>query len=324
MQIFDKGKIYNFMGVKVPFLVLALFLMGGSLICVLTKGFNLGIDFSGGTLIQIRYDAPQAPLSDIRDKFNSIEALQGTSVTEFGSPNEVIIRYSSSSDSLGSDPGSYISELLKDTGEFEIRRVDVVGPKVGDALRKSGVMAVCVSLVLILIYIAVRFEFRFAVAAILSEIHDVLIVLGVISLFGTNVNLDTLAAILTIVGYSLNDTIIIFDRIREGIRDSKFNDLNYVINEAVSNTLSRTILTSLTTLMAVVVLFFFGGDMIRDFAFIVMVGIIAGTFSSVFVAAQALVLMKFDVDKYREFLAEKHRKAKEKEKMRAMYEKGRV
>ena len=323
MQLFDKDKVYNFMGIRNPVLIASTICMIIAVVLLFTRGFNYGIDFSGGTLIQIQYDK-KAPLDKIRASLEGVEELSGANVTEFGSDDEVIVRYSGSSDSLGSDPAKFISNILKDTGNFEIRRVDVVGPKVGDSLRKGGVMALSISLVLILVYIAARFEFRFAIAAIISEIHDILFVIGVILLLKISVNLDTLAALLTIIGYSLNDTIIVFDRIREGVRESEHTDLSYVINEAVSRTLSRTILTSFTTLASVVVLYFFGGDMIKDFSFIMIVGIVVGTYSSIFVASQALIWLKFDVKKYRANLAEKHRKEKEKEKMRQMYEQGTV
>lgn len=320
MQIFDKDKIYDFMGVRHIFLGLSLFLVLGSLFLLFTQGLKFGIDFSGGTLIQVRYDA-DAPLDDIRSRL-ARAGIDGASVTEFGSKEEITIRYSSSNENLGSDVGASISKILDGSGNFEIRKVDIVGPKVGNDLKKNGLMAIIVSLVLILIYIGVRFEWRFAFSAIVSEVHDVIVTLGFISLFQIDVNLDTLAAILTVIGYSLNDTIIVFDRVRESVQESKESKLANVINEAVSKTLSRTILTSATTLMTVVVLFFFGGDMIKDFAAIMMVGIFVGTFSSIFVAAQALFWFRFDVKAYRAHLAEKKRLKKEKEKVRAMYEKG--
>lgn len=323
MQIFDNEKIYDFMSKKLLFFVLSLIFLIGSIFLLTTRGLNYGIDFAGGTLIQIRYDKP-APLDEIRAKFDTNEILKNASVTEFGSSEEVVIRYPGSSDNIGSNPAATISEILNDTGKFEVRRVDVVGPKVGNELREKGIMALSVSLVLILIYIAFRFEWRFAIAAILSEIHDVLIALGFISLLRIDVNLDTLAAILTIIGYSLNDTIIVFDRIREGIRASKSNEVNRVINESISATLSRTIMTSITTLLTVLTLFFFGGDMIHGFSTIMMIGVIVGTFSSIFIAAPMLIWFKFDIPKYRANLSEIEKRKKEKEKLRAMYEKGTV
>lgn len=323
MQIFDKNKIYDFMSFRYVSLIVSGILVVASIICISVKGFNYGIDFSGGTLIQVKYDAP-APIAKIREKFAKIDYLKDASVSEFGSNEEITIRYSGSNSSISADPASSMKEILKDSGNFEIRRVDVVGPKVGGELRKSGILALSVSLVLILVYLAFRFEWRFALAAIVSEFHDVIITLGVISLFRVDLNLDILAAVLTIIGYSLNDTIIVFDRIREGICASKSTALYEIINESVSKTLSRTILTSFTTFISVFVLFLFGGDMIKGFSFVMLIGVIVGTFSSVFIAAQALLWFKFSVISYRNLLAEKLKRKKEKEKMRALYEKGSV
>jgi len=321
MQLFSKGKIYDFMAMHIPALVVSTILVAASVFLLVTKGFNYGIDFSGGTLVQLRYDtAPSIP--DIRAKIEGVEAMNGASVTEFGSNEDIVIRYSGSSESLGESPADFVKEVLADTGNFEVMRVDIVGAKVGGDLRKGGVMALSISIVLILIYIALRFELRFAIAAVIGEIHDILIVIGVIVLLRIDVNLDTLAALLTILGYALNDTIIVFDRIREGIKESKFNDITHIINESVSHTLPRTIMTAFTTLITVIVMFGWGGDMIHDFSFIMMVGIIVGTYSSIFVAAQCLILLKFDVAKYRANLIEKEKRAKEKEKIRHMYEKG--
>jgi len=321
MQIFDSGKVYDFMKIRHVMFAISSIFIAIFIVLFFTRGFNFGIDFSGGTLIQIRYEE-KAPLDAIRAKLNEIESLKGASVTEFGSDKEVTIRYAGTSDSLGSNPGAAMAEILAGTGKFEIRKVDMVGPKVGDDLRKGALMAIGVSLVLILLYIAVRFEWRFALAAVACEIHDILIAVGVIILFRVDVNLEIIAALLTIIGYSLNDTIIVFDRIRESIQTSKSTDIKSIINEAVSATLSRTILTSFTTLIAVVILFFFGGDMIHNFAFVMTIGVIVGTLSSIFIAAQLLIVFKFDVAKYRAMLAEKQKRIKEKEKMRQMYEKG--
>lgn len=323
MQIFDKDKVYNFMKIRHIMFAISVVFIVISMVLFFTRGFNYGIDFSGGTLVQIKYDQ-KAPLDEIRARLAKVESLKGASVTEFGSDKEITIRYTGASQSLGSNPGQTMTEILKGTGNLEVRRVDVVGPKVGNDLRKGAIMALSASIILILIYIAFRFEWRFALAAIASEFHDVLFVVGVIVLFRVDVNLEILAAVLTIIGYSLNDTIVIFDRIRESISTSKEDNITAIINESVSVTLSRTILTSFTTLISVVILYLFGGDMIHGFAFVMMIGVIVGTFSSVFIAAQLLIILKFDVLKYRAMLAEKQKQAKEKERMRAMYEKGTV
>ncbi|EAK2623256.1 protein translocase subunit SecF [Campylobacter coli] len=323
MQFFSEKKIYDFMRMRFAAISLSIVLFFGSIYLLWDRGLQFGIDFSGGTLIQLKYDTA-APIPQIREILEKQGSFQNLSVTEFGSKEEITIRFLGSNDSLGSDIGEHISTLLKDTGKFEVRRADVVGPKVGDELRNKGIMAIIVSLVAILIYIAIRFEWRFALAAIISEIHDVVITLGAISLFKIDVNLDTLAAVLTVLGYSLNDTIIIFDRIREGIKTSKKSELAPIINESVSATLSRTVLTSGLTLATVVILYFFGGEMIQGFSLALIVGIVVGTLSSIFVASPTLFWFKFSVIDFRNKELEKLKRKQEKERNRAMYEKGTV
>lgn len=323
MQFFSEKKIYDFMRMRFAAISLSIVLFFGSIYLLWDRGLQFGIDFSGGTLIQLKYDTA-APIPQIREILEKQGSFQNLSVTEFGSKEEITIRFLGSNDSLGSDIGEHISTLLKDTGKFEVRRADVVGPKVGDELRNKGIMAIIVSLVAILIYIAIRFEWRFALAAIISEIHDVVITLGAISLFKIDVNLDTLAAVLTVLGYSLNDTIIIFDRIREGIKTSKKSELAPIINESVSATLSRTVLTSGLTLATVVILYFFGGEMMQGFSLVLIVGIVVGTLSSIFVASPTLLWFKFSVIDFRNKELEKLKRKQEKERNRAMYEKGTV
>lgn len=321
MQIFSKSKVYDFMRIRYVSLAVSVVLFVGSVFLIATKGLNYGIDFAGGTLIQVKYDKP-APLDKIRQALSKDETFKGALVTEFGSSDEVVIRFSGSSSNLSQDIGEVAASLLKETGDVQIRRVDIVGPKVGNELREKGAMALIISFVAVLFYIAWRFEWRFALATIAAEIHDVVITIGAISLFDIDVNLDTLAAVLTVLGYSLNDTIIIFDRIRSGIKESKSTDITTIINESVSATLSRTLLTSGTTIMTVLVLFFFGGDMIHDFSFVLIVGILAGTISSIYIASPFLIWFKFSVDKFRASEAAKLKAKKERERERALYEKG--
>ncbi|TEY10293.1 protein translocase subunit SecF [Campylobacter sp. US18a] len=323
MQFFSEKKIYDFMRMRFAAISLSFILFFGSIYLLWDRGLQYGIDFSGGTLVQLKYENV-APIAQIREILENQGTFQNLSVTEFGSNEEVTIRFLGSNDNASNDIGEHISTLLKDTGKFEVRRADVVGPKVGDELRNKGLMAIAVSLIAILIYIALRFEWRFALAAIISEIHDVVITLGAISLFKIDVNLDTLAAILTVLGYSLNDTIIIFDRIREGIKTSKKTELAPIINESVSATLSRTVLTSGLTLATVVILYFFGGEMIQGFSLALIVGIIAGTLSSIFVASPTLLWFKFSVLEFRNKEIEKAKRKQDKERNRAMYEKGTV
>jgi preprotein translocase subunit SecF len=321
MQIFSKDKTYPFMNVSPYFLVLSLLLMVASLFLLGTRGLNYGIDFSGGTLIQVKYDKPVS-LDVIRQSIAQDPLFRDASVTKFGSDEEVVIRFSGSTESVEEDAGDVALRVLQNTGEFEIRRVDMVGPKVGAELREKGVMALVVSIIAILAYIAYRFEWRFAIAAIVALVHDISIVVGALVLFRVDINLDILAALLTILGYSLNDTIIVFDRIRESTKESKTLDLKEVINYSVSQTLSRTLLTSLTTFFVVLTLFSFGGEIIHGFGFTLLVGILVGTYSSIFVASPTLQWLRFDVRGYKNKEAEKEKRRLEKEKMRAQYERG--
>ena len=321
MEFFKSEKTYDFMGKSKIFIAFSTLLILASWAIIFTKGLNYGIDFAGGTLVQVKYNV-DAPIKEIREAVTVIEKYKSATVTEFGSAQEIIIKIPTSSSAVGSDIGDEVKELIKNTGEFEIRRVDMVGPKVGNELREKGLMAMLLSIVAILIYIAFRFEWRFGVASIFALIHDVSIALGMIALFGIDVNLDILAAILTIMGYSLNDTIIVFDRIREGIRASKVYDLFKIINESVTKTLSRTTLTSLTTFFVVFTLFLFGGEIIHGFSFTMLVGIVVGTYSSIFIASPFLKWLGFDVEVYKLGEARKEKMRIEKEKMRAQYEGG--
>ncbi len=323
MEIFKSDKTYDFMGRRLPFLGFSAILVIASFVLLFTKGLNLGIDFSGGTLIQVQYTKP-APINDIRDILSKNSAFEKGVVTKFGSDEEIIIKIPTSSTSLGKDIGDEVREILKPTGQYEIRRVDMVGPKVGNALQEKGLMALSLALVMILIYVSFRFEWRFAIASILALIHDVSIALGAIVLFNIDVNLDILAAILTILGYSLNDTIIVFDRIREGVKTSKENHLDIVVNESVSKTLSRTTLTSLTTFFVVLTLYLFGGEIINGFSFTLLVGIIVGTYSSIFIAASFLVQLNFSIENYRNAEAQKEKRQKEKDRIRSQFEQGMV
>ncbi len=290
---------------------------------IFTKGFNYGIDFAGGTLIQVQYEG-KAPIDKVRDAIDTDKSYEGATVTFFGGEDEIVIKTKMSSKNLGEDVGDRVRALLKETGKFEVRRVDMVGAKVGSELREQGIMSMLLAILGILIYVSFRFEWRFAVASVLALVHDVTIAMGMIVLFNIEVNLDILAALLTILGYSLNDTIIVFDRIREGIRTIKDPDLGGIIDESVSRTLSRTTLTSLTTFFVVLTLFMFGGEIIHGFSFTLLVGVIVGTYSSIFVASPILMWLGFSVGGFREKEAAKLKREKEKEKMRAMYENGTI
>jgi preprotein translocase subunit SecF len=321
MEVFKYKEPLSLMSKSKRFGLLSLTVLVLALGLIIGKGFNYGIDFAGGTLIQVKYEG-KAPIEKVREAIDSDDSYEGATVTFFGSDDEVVIRTKTSSKALGVDVGDQVRALLKDTGNFEVRRVDMVGAKVGSELREKGLMAMLLAIVGILIYISFRFEWRFAVASVMALIHDVTIAMGMIVLFNVEVNLDILAALLTILGYSQNDTIIVFDRIREGIRTIKDPDLGGIIDESVTRTLSRTTLTSLTTFFVVLTLYLFGGEIINGFSFTLLVGIIVGTYSSIFVASPILMWLGFSVGGFREKEAEKLKREKDKEKMRAMYENG--
>ncbi|MBN2870313.1 MAG: protein translocase subunit SecF [Campylobacterales bacterium] len=321
MELFKATRSIPFMGKSHIAIVISVLLVLGSYALLFTKGLNYGIDFAGGTIVQVKYEGV-APIDVMRQKLADNPVFAGSSINEFGSPDEVVIRLKNSSESMTRDLGDVTREQLAGTGTFEIRRVDIVGAKVGSELREKGIMAMALAIIGILVYVAFRFEWRFAVASVFALVHDVSIALGAISLVGLDVNLDVLAALLTILGYSLNDTIIVFDRIREGITDNKKADLAEIIDESITKTLSRTTLTSLTTLLVVVVLFFFGGEIIHAFAFTLLVGIGVGTYSSIFVASPILKWFGFDVKRYHAKLSEKAAREAEKERLRAQFEQG--
>ncbi|MFT7880086.1 MAG: protein translocase subunit SecF [Sulfurimonas sp.] len=322
MELFKYEKPLSLMAQAKRFGILSIILVITSLGLIFTKGFNMGIDFAGGTVIQVQYDQ-KAPIDEVREVLNTQEAYKGASVTYFGADEEIVIKTKASSKNVGVDIGDQVRELLRDTQGFkEVRRVDMVGAKVGSELREKGLMAMVLAIIGILIYVSFRFEWRFAVASVMALVHDVTIAMGMIVLFSVEVNLDILAALLTILGYSLNDTIIVFDRIREGVRKIKDPDLAGIIDESVSRTLSRTTLTSLTTFFVVLTLFIFGGEIIHGFSFTLLIGVIVGTYSSIFVASPILLWLGFSVGDFRAKEAEKLKREKEKEKMRAMYEQG--
>ncbi len=305
------------------FFTLSLVAVLASWVLIFAKGFNYGIDFAGGTLVQVKYEG-KAPIDKVREAIKKSKIFEGASVNYFGSDDEVVIKVRTSSKKLGTDIGDEARKLLADTGKFEIRRVDMVGPKVGNELREKGLMALVLAIAGILLYVSFRFEWRFAIASVLALVHDISIAMGALVLFNVEVNLDILAALLTILGYSLNDTIIVFDRIREGLTTVKSANLANIIDESVTRTLSRTTLTSLTTFFVVLTLFLMGGEIIHGFSFTLLVGIVVGTYSSIFIASPLLMMMGFDVENYRKKLADKKRREQEKEKMRAMYEQGTV
>ncbi|MBF0096877.1 MAG: protein translocase subunit SecF [Magnetococcales bacterium] len=261
---------------------------------LLVQGLNLGIDFSGGILVQVRFEKPPH-VDQVRAALSHLH-LGDVSIQQFGSAEEILIRIGQQSGNAEAQGAlaNKVVEAIKPTadgGKVELRRVEFVGPQVGSELVQSGLWAVFYSFLAILLYIAWRFEWRFAVGAILSLLHDVVITMGLFSVTQKEFTLVVLAAVLTIIGYSINDTIVVFDRVREERIRSKKLSIGMVINRAINDTLSRTIIVSLTVILVLVALLIFGGLVIHDFALALFVGVLLGTFSSIFVACQTVLLL---------------------------------
>jgi len=275
---------------RVSFGVSAL-IIAASLLSWLTLGFNFGIDFQGGTLIEARSLSGPANLAEVRSTLSNLD-VGDVQVQEFGQPSDILIRLpqQEGGDAAQQAAVSRVREALG--AGYEHRRTEVVGPSVSADLRRNGVIAVVVSLLGVLAYIWFRFEWQFAIGAILTTLHDIVATLGLISLLQITFDLPILAAILTIVGYSLNDTVVIYDRIRENLRRYKRMPLPDLIDASINQTLSRTVATSMTTFLAVLALFIFGGEALRGFNFTMLVGILLGIYSSVVISAPVLILFK--------------------------------
>ncbi len=321
--MFNTNKIINFMSKRNIFLAISLTLIAGAIFSLAFKGLNFGIDFKGGVVVQVKFPK-KAPISEVRKLIG--EHYNGAIISNFGTPQEIVIKLptKSVSGNVATDIGDKVTKILAPLKTFKIRRVDIVGATVGNELTQKGIKALIFAIIGILIYVAFRFEWRFAVASVFALIHDLTISIGAVSLTQTPVNLDVLAALLTILGYSLNDTIVVFDRIREEINKTSSKDLKDIINISVTKTLSRTTLTSLTTFFVVLTLFLFGGEIIKPFSFTLLVGIIVGTYSSIFIASPLLIWFGFKIDDFRKKEALKEKRKREKERLRAMYEQGRV
>lgn len=323
MEVFKKVKVYDFVKYSSYGLVISLVLILASFVLLGVKGFNLGIDFAGGSVVQLQY-SKDAPLAEIRELLAKDERFKNSQVSEFGSKQEVLLKIPYIPTGVNEDMAQDIITLLKPSGDFELRRLDSVGPKVGDELKQNGIIALTLALVAMMIYISFRYEWRFSLAGVLALMHDVIIVSGVVILVGVDFNLDVLAALLTLIGYSINDTIIIFDRIREQMLIKRQKDMRYVINEAVSCTLSRTLLTSLTVFFVVLTLYLFGGEIIVGFSLPMLVGVIVATCSSIFFAPRLAIMFGFSLEEYYQKEATKLKRKEEKKRLREMYEKGRL
>ena len=271
------------------FNILSLSLILVSLLLLIFKGLNYGVDFKGGTLIEIRSLDKTLNISDLRKSFNNLN-LGDVTVKRFGNDNDYVVKFEKKQSIEENFIENIKIELKKDIGNiFEFRRVESVGPKVSSELLKSGVIAIALSLGAMLIYIWIRFEWQFSLGAIIALFHDIIITLGFFSLLNLEINLSIVAAVLTIVGYSMNDTVVIFDRVRENLK--KFSDIKiYEITIiSINQTLSRTLITSITTLLALVSIFIFGGAILKGFSFAMILGVIIGTYSSIYIANPILV-----------------------------------
>jgi preprotein translocase subunit SecF len=274
----------DFMGLRKPAMGLSAFLLLVSIVSLATLKLNVGIDFTGGSVIEVGYQQP-VDLQPIRKVLES-NGFGDAIVQHFGSAKEVLIRLVPKLEQDKAELSSQIIGLLNQASESEIdvRRVDFVGPQVGEELTEDGGLAVLYALIAILIYVSVRFEYRFSLGAVAALIHDVLITLGVFSLLQLDFDLSVLAAILAVIGYSLNDTIVVFDRVRENFRKIRKKTALEVTNISINQTISRTLKTSLTTLLVLLSLYFLGGEVIHSFALALIIGVVVGTYSSIYVA----------------------------------------
>ena len=279
---------YSFMSYRVYFISLSIFLISISIILLTFKGLNLGIDFKGGTLIEV--NTKNTDISELR-KILSPE-FNDVSLQEFGSSDTIIIRLQNNSNQESITTINNVKDLISDKVS-EFRRSEFVGPTISSELLWKGLQAITFALLAILIYIWLRFEWQFGFGAVVALTHDVLFTLGVLSLFNIDFSLASIAAILTIAGYSINDSVVIFDRIRENLRKYKKLELIELFNVSINNTLSRTVMTSVTTLIALFSLYIFGGEVIKPFAFAMIIGVFVGTYSSIFIAVPTLLIFKF-------------------------------
>ena len=279
---------YNFVGSFKISNLSSLFLVLASLILIFFKGLNFGIDFKGGTLIELRVDSKIIGIADIRSSFSNIN-LGDLNVKQFGKEGDYLIKFEKKNFDDKNNIKT-IKENVKNKLQTDVnfRRVENVGPKVSAELLNSGLLAITLALGAMLFYIWVMFEWQFSVGSILAIFHDVLITIGLFSLLSLEINLSIVAAVLTIVGYSMNDTVVIYDRIRENLSKFSSSKIEEITNISINETLSRTIITSLTTLLALISIFVLGGEILRGFALAMIIGVIIGTYSSIFVASPIL------------------------------------
>lgn len=288
MQLIKQSLNIDFLGKRKLALIISAVLIAVSLASLMTRGLNLGIDFTGGTLVEIGYSQP-VELQPIRDALAQNE-FNDAIVQHFGTARDVMIRLPSQA-IANAEVSNQVLQALANTGAPEMRRVEFVGPQVGEELRDDGGLAVVYALIGILIYVAFRFEYRFALGSVVALIHDVILTVGFFSVTQAAFDLTVLAAVLAVIGYSLNDTIVVFDRIRENFRKLRKEESIGVVNISINQTLARTLMTSITTLLVLCALFFVGGEVIHSFALALIVGVLVGTYSSIYVASATLILL---------------------------------
>lgn len=291
MQLFTYKGVINFMRLKWVCLALSTVLVLASLGSIFTKGLNFGLDFTGGTVIELEFQQP-VDLAAVRSNLSGA-GFADAQVQFFGNSKEVMIRIAPRTGVEQKEIGEQVVAAANKATEqtATVRKVDVVGAAVGDELKEDGFLAVFAALIGILIYVAARFEWRFSVGAVASLVHDVTITVGLFSVTGMEFDLNVLAAILALIGYSINDTIVVYDRIRETFRKLRDSTTDHAVNEAITTTLSRTTMTSFTTALTLIVLFFIGGAMLHGFAAALLFGIAIGTYSSIFVASALAVVL---------------------------------
>ena len=272
--------------------ILSLFIFIMSVLFILFKGLNYGIDFKGGTLIELRADNKNINISEIRSSLNSMN-LGDVNVKKFGKEGDYLIKVEQKTESNNQLIPEIKKTLINNlNAEINFRRVENVGPKVSSELLQSGIIAISLSLIAMLFYIWIRFEWQFSVGSIVALFHDVIITIGIFSILSLEINLSIIAAVLTIVGYSMNDTVVIYDRIRENLNKHTRLNISETANLSINETLSRTIITSVTTLLALLSIYILGGEILRGFSFAMILGVLIGTYSSIFVAAPVLKFFK--------------------------------
>jgi len=291
MRIFSTKNTIDFMSRRKLAMIFSITLIVISIGSIIARGLNLGIDFTGGTLVEVGYEQ-SAELSKVRQALAD-SGFGDATVQHFGTPKDVLVRLAPRKDENSSQLSNRAFAAMSQAveGNAELRRVEFVGPQVGDELTEDGGLAMLYALIGILIYVALRFEYRFAIGSVIALIHDVIITIGFFSLFQVEFDLPVLAAVLAVIGYSLNDTIVVFDRIRENFRKMRKGTAFEIINSSLTQTLSRTLVTSLTTLLVLVALFLFGGKIIHGFALALIIGVVIGTYSSIYVASTSVLML---------------------------------